>query len=699
MKQKIMSVCLIICMLFGNMTGFSNAVVYAKDQTESNPYTSYITQAEGRSDTVDAPRQDIGFYTGLLPQQEVELLLTAENEQFLEDLVSGKSDESADVQNIIKGSALYTSEWDKYKTHYFYNQLTDAEREYYDGLDKACAKLLLQNVDANKGQTQDGSTVYYADVTFSTELSVGRMNDLIMIFRYSNPQYYFVSNRVLSRKYGNTKILMMDVYPEFANGASRKRVTAAVKRQADEWVAQAKSYQTEAEKALYLHNVICEKVDYNNAIYDEYTFDEYKEFTQTAYSVFCMDRTVCAGYTLAYTMLCNAVDIDTVSVTSATHAWNKVRLDGTWYNVDLTWDDMPVVTYQFFERSDYYYDTVPDGQSSIHHAEEAVWNHMLPSCPTDTVQTGDYSVPGILSPVTETVTAPVAELTSAGKIRMYSGTPGADIYYTTDHTKPSPSATKGRKYQTEVKLNTALTLRIMAACSGKFDSAENVYATVVYNGNKSSSGNVIPQLVPVGGGVTVSQGSFQRTGYTFAGWNTKADGTGTSFKPGQYIASISSGMTLYAQWAKAFDGKYQIIYQLNGGKNNSSNPTGYTPGKNIKLKNPTKKGYTFAGWYTNKKLTKKFSKITNSTKGTLTLYAKWKKNKYNITYKLNGGKNNNKNPKYYYITSKTIKLKNPTRKGYKFLGWYSNKKCTKKVTQIKKGSTGKLTLYAKWKKK
>lgn len=73
------------------------------------------------------------------------------------------------------------------------------------------------------------------------------------------------------------------------------------------------------------------------------------------------------------------------------------------------------------------------------------------------------------------------------------------------------------------------------------------------------------------------------------------------------------------------------------------------------------------------------------------------KKKYTITYKLNGGKNSSKNPKYYYKTTPTIKLKKPTKKGYTFSGWYKDSKFKKKVTQIKKGSTGKLTLYAKWK--
>ncbi|MEI3338755.1 MAG: InlB B-repeat-containing protein [Eubacterium sp.] len=76
-----------------------------------------------------------------------------------------------------------------------------------------------------------------------------------------------------------------------------------------------------------------------------------------------------------------------------------------------------------------------------------------------------------------------------------------------------------------------------------------------------------------------------------------------------------------------------------------------------------------------------------------------KKTKYKITYQLKGGKNSKKNPTSYYYTSKTITLKNPTRKGYVFKGWYADKKYKKKVTSIKKGGTGNIVLYAKWKKK
>lgn len=69
-----------------------------------------------------------------------------------------------------------------------------------------------------------------------------------------------------------------------------------------------------------------------------------------------------------------------------------------------------------------------------------------------------------------------------------------------------------------------------------------------------------------------------------------------------------------------------------------------------------------------------------------------------ITYVLKGGKNNRKNPKNYQ-TASGVKVCNPSRKGYTFKGWYSDKKMKKRVTVIKKGSTGNKTLYAKWKKK
>ena len=225
--------------------------------------------------------------------------------------------------------------------------------------------------------------------------------------------------------------------------------------------------------------------------------------------------------------------------------------------------------------------------------------------------------------------------------------------------------------------------------------------TIKFDGNGAAKGKMSEKACAAGQKEKLSKNKFEKKGYTFAGWNRQPDGKGTFYEENAYVKNLTKKadevVTLYAQWKAA---QYQITYNLNGGKNNKKNPKTYKiTSKTIKLSNPSKKGYVFKGWYCDKKCTKKVTSIKKGSTGKVTLYAKWAKEKYTITYKLNGGKNNKKNPKTYTITSKMIKLAAPTRKGYVFKGWYRDKKCTRKVTSIKKGSTGKITLYAKWKKK
>ncbi len=662
----------------------------ASQESQWDTAISPLVREQSRGDLWSMQSEESEFPTGRVPYKEVEVELDKLDADELYD-----SSELARYSSL-RSSAIYSTEWDKYRTWYFYNQLTDSEREFYDALDAVCARLLRTTKTPEVRQDSYGKTFYATEYVTHSTLDEEQMKRILLIFRFSNPQYYFLESAWLRGSNGIFDYFAFVIYPAFANGNKRMMATAAVKAQADVWEAQAASLGSEAEKAKLLHDLIIDKVEYNYAILDD-NFDEESEYTQSSYSVFCTDKTVCAGYSQAYAMMCNAVGVDTVAVTSLTHEWNKVRIDDSWYNVDLTWDDGVPDRYRFFWRSDYYYDTETAGQSYIHHQEEWLWDGVLPPCSVDSVQTGNYTVPGTLPAVTQTAAVPTVGVSLSGKtykITLSSATPGAEIYYTLDGSLPTPASTKSHRYQGVVKTNTTPRLRFIAVRDGMWDSADKQVAMVTYYGNQSTSGSMAPTVVSVGDTVSISSNIYKRSGNTFLEWNTKADGTGISYAAGQTV-TLNGNLNLYAQW---FTGKYRIAYELNGGKNNSKNPSGYTPGKKITLKNPTKKGYTFVGWYTNKKLTKKFTQITAKTKGTLNLYAKWKPIKYKVSYQLGGGKNSGKNPKTYTIATKTIKLKNPTRKGYKFVGWYTNKKFTKKITRIKKGSTGNLTLYAKWKK-
>lgn len=163
---------------------------------------------------------------------------------------------------------------------------------------------------------------------------------------------------------------------------------------------------------------------------------------------------------------------------------------------------------------------------------------------------------------------------------------------------------------------------------------------------------------------------------------------------------------LVAHWSDAVN-HYNVVYDANGGTGTVAKSSNLEYDKSYKLTpNSFKyKGYTFAGWNTKAnglgRSYKDMASVKNMTAKdnfTIKLYAQWKANEYQITYYLNGGINAKKNPATYTITNKTITLATPTRKGYKFAGWYKDSKFKTSITKIESGSTGNLKLYAKWKK-
>ena len=130
--------------------------------------------------------------------------------------------------------------------------------------------------------------------------------------------------------------------------------------------------------------------------------------------------------------------------------------------------------------------------------------------------------------------------------------------------------------------------------------------------------------------LTLSSTKPTRTGYTFVNWNTKSDGSGTSYQPGsKYTANES--VTLYAIW-KA--NTYSISYNLNGGSKGSSAPTSGTYGSTVTVSNPSRTGYTFAGWSVSGAGASMSGTSLTIGAGNVTLTANWNVNYYYLD--LNG---------------------------------------------------------------
>ena len=129
--------------------------------------------------------------------------------------------------------------------------------------------------------------------------------------------------------------------------------------------------------------------------------------------------------------------------------------------------------------------------------------------------------------------------------------------------------------------------------------------------------------------VTVSPSYASNKKVVWKSANTKiatvdANGSVTAKAPGRTKITVTSSENSSYQASCTVTVPYKITYKLNKGKNNSSNPSTYY-GKKVTLKNPSRKGYAFAGWYTDAKFKKKITSISSSAKSDYILYAKWTK--------------------------------------------------------------------------
>ena len=157
--------------------------------------------------------------------------------------------------------------------------------------------------------------------------------------------------------------------------------------------------------------------------------------------------------------------------------------------------------------------------------------------------------------------------------------------------------------------------------------------------NNGGTGTMTNQSFTYGTSQALSLNTFNKENYKFAGWNTKADGTGTSYSNKQSVnnlTTVNNGIvTLYAMWTE--NEKYIITYKTGDGENNEDNPLYYQTGQEITLNAPTKTGYKFMGWYKDEDYNIPINKITSDMHEDITLYAKWQINKVYIKMNMNGG--------------------------------------------------------------
>lgn len=612
----------------------------------------------------------------------------------------------------------------------------------------------------------------------------------------------------------------------------------------------ALSSKTDYQKVKAIHDYICDNVDYD---YDNLKNDAYK-IKFTAYGALCTGKAVCQGYAVLFYRMCKEAGLPVRVITGigndGKHAWNIVKIGnntratGKYYNIDCTWDGQDAETYHT-----YFLLNEADFKDHIRN---------------DKYDTAEFHAQ-----------YPMAETSYIDESAFESGlnTDNPDVSFTAlDDTTISSSADGKPKLLVFFKTDCGYSRSTIRAIAGNNFSGVDIYAVEINNANKeavSDFKNTYGSNDIIFSYDTTGKNSTSLFRYAEAGGLT--DGTSMSvalpvlcyIDTNNKLQYVTQGLQNASEIKANLDHycgapsivQHKITYVLDGGSNNSSNPSTYeeTTGTII-LNDPTKTGYTFAGWYLDAAFTQKITQIDKGTSGDITLYAKWTadaaadklnldnldidftslddnyisskadgkpkliiffshkcsnsqrtiqgirqgiqnvdifaietlggakadvlnfKNTYGsdaivfsyddygventrylndyvnlanhnsitppticyidadnklqhitngyrsasdiktdidrycgsssepspadtytITYVLDGGNNNTSNPATYTTETDTITLQNPTREGYIFEGWYRDAAFTQAITKIENGSSGNLTIYAKWK--
>src|SRR6266568_5586638 len=224
---------------------------------------------------------------------------------------------------------------------------------------------------------------------------------------------------------------------------------------------------------------------------------------------------------------------------------------------------------------------------------------------------------------------------------------------------------------------------------------------VTYSGNGNSGGSVPTDAGAYSSGATVTvlgnTGTLSKTGYTFAGWNTLANGSGASYSAGVAF-TIAGNTTLYAQWTI---NSYTVSFDNNNGSGTmSSQSANYNVATALTTNSFTKTGYTFSGWNTlaNGTGTNYADGASYPFTASATLYAQWMINSYTVSFDNNNGSGTMSSQSANYNVATALTTNSFTKTGYTFSGWntLANGTGTNYADGASYPFTASVTLYAQW---
>ncbi len=304
-------------------------------QTESTPELATTTTTPPTEETsptmpTDIPNVPISEYTSstAVENPEESAGSTAGTTASSSSAGSSASVIEADVTETTELDSLKYNSADEIQRPYSYNQLSEKQMYIYDAIISAAERLRT-------------------DINFSSVMDI------------TAEDYCAVYQQVYNEEHA---LFYIDTKMQYAVNTSTNRIASSIMnyKYSDETIRRMQT-EIEAEASRVLNMITPEMTEYDIVkLFHDYlasnvVYDETEENCRDIYGVFVKKRAICGGYSKAFSYLCDKVGIETVTVTGdadgEAHMWNMVKIDGEWYNIDVTYavaDNGSYVRYDYF---------------------------------------------------------------------------------------------------------------------------------------------------------------------------------------------------------------------------------------------------------------------------------------------------------------------------------------------------------------
>ncbi|MBQ7991153.1 MAG: chitobiase/beta-hexosaminidase C-terminal domain-containing protein [Oscillospiraceae bacterium] len=275
--------------------------------------------------------------------------LTPEEFEILERAIA-LANEDAGEGPLDTQTALFMSSSNSVHGFY-YDFLSDDQKTMYDALGDACAQYMSDNTSSVTSQG------FFNIVSVDAAMTSDELLQTYWAFFYSNPEYFYLASQVgYSNGSNPSQIGLMSNTP-CRDPDDRHDLRDRIDAVAEEWLAQIDAGTTAAEKELNIAKVIAENVDYRAMSDDGIVDKSGNPLTyQSILTPMIYGQSVCTGYAMTVNYFCRKLGLDSILVTShrsaaTAHAWNRIKLDGVWYEYDATWYDTTGTDPDWLNRS------------------------------------------------------------------------------------------------------------------------------------------------------------------------------------------------------------------------------------------------------------------------------------------------------------------------------------------------------------